>query len=226
MKTISKEEAVQFCETIQDSLKIMNDIGFADMNIIAPDIDFFQDMDQYFDPSSNQIHIGIYGILDLFHPENESEFLSALNYVRGHEEQHCRSTATKPYAVAIQKGCEAILEYIQIKEEGFRRRFRNDSDYQMFANKILPSKGIYISWPMVREIVSGIANSVEDGRIERIRSKRFPGFEQMRRVYRGIFWNHDSTFSSYEEIQSNSPELLRIIVNQILSLSTCQLYEK
>lgn len=225
MSVLSKEEASEFCQSIRGSLKIMNDIGFADMNIQPPDINFYEGSDQFFNPEKHEIHIGIYGILELFHPETEDEFLSALNYVRGHEEQHCRSTASKPYRIAIQKGCETILEYIQFQEDGYRRRFRKDSDYLDFLNN-LPSRKIYVSREMIQPIVAGIANSVEDGRIERIRSIRFPGFGELRRIYRGIFWDHDDEFKPYSEIRDNSAEKLRILMNQILTLATCQLYEK
>lgn len=157
MSVLSKEEASEFCQSIRGSLKIMNDIGFADMNIQPPDINFYEGSDQFFNPKKHEIHIGIYGILELFHPETEDEFLSALNYVRGHEEQHCRSTASKPYRIAIQKGCETILEYIQFQEDGYRRRFRKDSDYLDFLNN-LPSRKIYVSREMIQPIVAGIAN--------------------------------------------------------------------
>lgn len=221
----SRDEAMDFSMSMRNSLKIMNEIGFADMNITPPDIDFYPDNTQYFDPQNYEIHIGVYGILDLFHPEDETEYLSALNYVRGHEEQHCRSTPSKPYALAISKGVETILEYIQEREEGFKRRFKNESDYELVANRILPQKGIYISWEMVKNIMAGIANSLEDGRIERIRANRFHGFEVLRRVFRGKFWEVDSSeFPPYEDM--TAADKLRVITNQILCLSTCQLYEK
>lgn len=70
---------------------------------------------------------------------------------------------------------------------------------------------------MIQPIVAGIANSVEDGRIERIRSIRFPGFGELRRIYRGIFWDHDDEFKPYSEIRDNSAEKLRILMNQILT---------
>ena len=209
------------------SLKIQNAMGFSDMNIVPPDIDFYEDYDQYFNSGTNIIHIGAYGITENFNVESEEDFLEALTYIRGHEEEHCRSTSHRPYAIGIQKGCEEVLKYISSKEDKVPRRFRTPADFENYANHTLPSMGIYISWQHVMEIVGGIANSLEDGRIERIRSIRYPGFDRLRIKFRGIYWSLDKEkFSDYEDIKDNQPEKLRIILNQILMLSTCQLYQK
>ena len=223
----TKTEAMNFAYRISPSLKVMNSIGFADMSIKPPEINFYPDKEMYFDPNAYEIHIGVYGIVDLFHPKNETEFLAALNYVRGHEEQHVRSTASRPYAIAIQKGCETIIEYIQQKTDGYKRRFRNESAYIDYVNNELPSKGVYISWKMLREFIAGLANSLEDGRIERIRAGRRPGFEVLRTYHRGVFWKGSKhVYKPWEDIKDDSYEKLVIILNQILSLATCQLYEK
>lgn len=223
---LSHVEAVDIAETMRNSLKLQNAIGFGDMAIKAPDIDFYPDSEMYFNSATREIHIGVYGVTDVFHVQDESDFVNALNYVRGHEEQHCRSTASMPYQWGIVRGAQKVLEYISSKEESSKRRFRTDKDYEDFANVFLPSKGIYVSYKMLMNIIGGIANSVEDGRIERIRAGRFPGFENLRIVYRGRFWDDDDTFQPWEKIKTNIPEQLRLIVNQILSLATCQLYQK
>lgn len=224
--SLSHAEAMDIAEDMRNSLKLQNEIGFGDMAIKAPDIDFYPDDVMYFDSAAREIHIGVYGVTDVFHVQDESDFVNALNYVRGHEEQHCRSTASMPYTWGIRRGVETVLEYISSKEETTKRRFRKSEDYEEFANTILPGKGIYISYPMLQNIVGGIANSIEDGRIERIRASRFPGFENLRTVYRGRFWNREDQFRPWENIKDDIPEQLRLIVNQILSLATCQLFQK
>ena len=226
-KKFTHEDALQVASSMRNSLKIQNEIGFGDMNIDAPDIDFYPDNALYYDPRNKEIHLGVFGIVDIFGVTDEADFVSATNYGRGHEEQHCRSTAAYPYGWGIKRGCEMILEYISAKEEKSKRRFRNDSDYADFANRILPSMGIYISYRMLNEIIGGIANSIEDGRIERIRSARFPGFEKMRILYRGRFWEAaNPSYKEWKDIKDNAAEKLNVIVNQILSLATCQLYTK
>ncbi len=223
---LKEQDALEIARRMTTSLKIQNEIGFGDMNIKPPDINFYADDDQFFDPGAYEIHIGVLGLIKLFKPNNEEEFLSALNYVRGHEEQHVRSTATKPYAIGIKMGTQAVLEYISSKEEKTKRRFRSDNDYIDFANRVLPSMGLYISMNMIQQIIAGISNSVEDGRIERIRSVRFPGFEKLRIVHRGIFWQDTAEKKPYDEIKDSPVEKMQVILNEILSLATCQLYTK
>ncbi len=224
---MKKEEAMAVAGKMRKNLKIQNAMGFADTNIKPPDIDFYPDDENYFNSGSHEIHLGVYGILDLFGCEDEEDFAEAMNYVRGHEEEHCRSTSHRPYSTGIQKGVEEVLKYISSQVDKTTRRFRTARDYEHFANNILPSMGIYINYTMLGELVSGIANSLEDGRIERIRSLRFPGFERLRVKYRGIFWRDaEIEFKDYDEIKDNPAICLEHITNTILTLATCQLYPK
>ena len=222
---LSKQDTWELAQKLRYSLKIQNSMGFADTSITPPDIDFYPDLEQFFNPAENIIHIGAYGITERFEADSEEDFLEAMNFVRGHEEEHCRSTAQRPYAIGIQKGCEEILRYISSKEDKVTRRFRTPQDFEHYANVVLPKMGIYINWGRVQQIVGGIANSLEDGRIERIRAARFPGFERLRVKYRGIFWSQ-SKEDSKEDPEKNPAEKLRLILNNILTLATCQLYGK
>ena len=222
---LSQSEAMELADRLTNALKLMNYIGFADCDVPAPEINFYSDNEQYYDSGADEIHLGVYGILDMFRPKDEEELLCAINFVRGHEEQHRRSTASRPYALAISSGCETVLEYIQFHEDGYKRKFRKASDYANYADVELPKKGIYISWNIVQSIIAGIVNSLEDGRIERIRSNRFPGFEALRMYHRGIFWEgFDDEYQPYAKLKVE--DKLAICVNAILSLATCQLYPK
>ena len=223
---MKRNEAWELALRLRYSMKIQNAMGFADTNISPPDIDLFADEESFFDSGENRIHIGVFGVVENYHVENEEELLQAINFVRGHEEEHCRSTSLRPYAIGIQKGCEEILKYISTQVDKVTRRFRTPSDYEHFANVVLPGMGIYINWRIVHTIVAGIANSLEDGRIERIRAARFPGFENLRIKYRGRSWvNGKEEFQDYAVIEKNTGEKLRIILNQVLNLSKCQLYQ-
>lgn len=224
---IARDQAVELADTLRNSLKIQNEIEFGDIKGKAPDINFYPDEVLYFDPARQEIHLGIFGIVDIFNVESEEEFISGVNFGRGHESQHRRSTATVPYQWGITRGVEMVLEYISAREEKTKRRFRTNADYEEFANRVLPSMGIYISYRMLSGIIGGIANSIEDGRIERIRSNRFPGFEKMRLYFRGKFWmTQEREYKLYTEIKDNAAEKLQVIMDQILSLATCQLYAK
>ena len=90
---LSHEMAMEIAEGMRGPLKIQNEISFGDMNIVPPGIDCYPDQEQFFDPQAHEIHIGAYGIVDMFHVETEEAFVSALNYIRGHEDQHFRRTA-------------------------------------------------------------------------------------------------------------------------------------
>ena len=225
---LSIEEIRDIIDGTRNSMKIQNEIGLGDLNLKpTPGIDIYMDDMSYYNPSVPEIHLGALMILEIFDPETPEEFLSALNYIRGHEEQHVRSTVAEPYATGIRRSMEEILEYISSKVESSKRRFRSPSDYEYFANVVLPGMGIYVSYNMVQQIVAGLANSLEDGRIERIRSVRFPGFEKMRTVYRGKFWMKQTmNYPDYKDIQNDLPAKLEIITMQILSLATTGMYAR
>ena len=225
MATYTLEDALAFAESIQNSVKIMNSIEFSDTT--APEINIYPDGMQFFSPSTNEIHIGVEGIVKLFKvPDNET-FFAALNYICGHEWQHVHSTVSKIYSLAIAKGIEAVIEYIQFKEEGYKRRFRKTDDYKNCINDLRNEKGIYLSFGILSDLISNIANSIEDGRIERIRGNRLPGFANLCIIHRGYFWNNaDLEFPPYADVENAPAKKLVIIMNEILSLATCQLYNK
>lgn len=222
---LTKEEVMALAKKHRTGLKIQNEIGFGDRKRKAPGIDFYPDYEQFFDPNTYSIHIGCYGVAELFGTKDEAEFLNALNYIRGHEEQHCRSTASVPYTWSVKRGIEKVLEYITEKEKPSKRRFRKDADYEYFANTVLPKMGIYISYKVLADIIGGISNSLEDGRIERIRSDKFAGFEKQRLYHRGIFWEkHQTEFKPYDEVKDNPAEKLDLLLREVLLLSTCQIH--
>ena len=224
---IAKDMAAEIADMIRNSLMIQNEIEFGYLKGKAPKIDFYPDEKLFFDSDKYEIHLGIYGILNLFTPEDEKVFVNAVNYARGHESEHVRSTATIPYRWGIKRGIETILEYISSKEERSKRRFRGDKDYEDFANRILPGMDIYISYKMLGEIVSAIANSLEDGRIERIRSFRLPGFKKMMTFFRGRFWLRNTrAYKPWSQIEKSPSEILAVMTDQILTLSTCQIYSR
>ncbi len=223
---ISKEEAMEIVLRMENTYKLQNEIFFSDGRIKAPDVFFFPDSVSFYDSSRNMIHIGIYGIVDLFKIEDEADLRNGTTYMLGHEEQHAVSTAARPYQIGLIQSRKAVLEYISSQVDTSKRRFRTDADYAKFVTE-LPDMGVYISLEMLDQIIGGIQNSIEDGRIERIRSFRYPGFGMLRRIYRCRFWTNDTyTWPSSVDAEKNPSLKLEIICNQILSLATCQLYQK
>ena len=222
---IALEEARAFVNKVRPLLHVELSIEFADMPH-TPALEFFEDSECFYNPAERAIHIGWHDLIEVYKVEGEEEFLALLKFRLGHEKQHVRSTAAGPYAHGVQMGCEAVIDYIA-KEEKLCERPRGANGYPYFANVVLPGHGIYISWTALQNIVAGIFNAVEDGRIERIRSNRFPGFESLRLLARGRFWNEGTEeFQDYSMIRKDPVERLRILTNQVLCLATTQLFQK
>ena len=114
----------------------------------------------------------------------------------------------------LQEVIRGIVEQGIVSEDEIKKRVSYMQDNHIF-----------ISYQLLYQIIGGIANSIEDGRIERIRSNRFPGFEKLRIYHRGKFWTTQKReYRTYEDIKNSPPDILMAITDQILSLATCQLY--
>ena len=110
-KVLSKEAAKELSSKMLTSITIQNGIHLADKKR-PPSIGFYEDEAQYFDPSSYAIHLGIYGPMAIFEVDNDEDYVAALQYLYGHENQHVRSTASAPYDNGIKRAAQAIIDYI------------------------------------------------------------------------------------------------------------------
>lgn len=222
-KVLSKEQARYLSNKMRTSITIQNGIHLADRKRRAG-IGFHEDSRMYFDPTAYEIHLGIFGPLDIFNVETDEDYIAALEFLYGHENQHVRSTASKPYENGIKRSVQIIIEWIA-KKEGIRKNFRNERDYEVFVQSELPTHNINISYQILMQICGQLMNSVEDGRIERIRSLEFPGFERQRRRFRGWEWNRDTEFKPYKD-GLNEAEKLDLYLSSIHSLATKGLFIK
>lgn len=208
---------------MKTSIVIQNQMFLSDKKR-PPSVSFYKDADQFFDPTTNRIHLGIYGPMEIFEVEDEETYVSAVEFLFGHENQHVRSTASVPYKNGIMRSVHVVIEYIA-KQEGFTKNFRNERDYTSFLEVDLKNKGIYVSMMTLTKLLAGLANSVEDGRIERIRSLELPGFEAQRKYFRGLEWTKykvdNKPYKSLTEL-----EKLNLHLNTIHSLATKGLYPK
>ena len=225
---ITREEAESFCDARRTAqLKLTNNVEFGDLDRQAPDIAFYPDGDCYYSPDEEIIHIGMYAPIEIFAVEDEASYVGAIDFVRQHEEQHVRSSASRPYLVAMTEGRKAVMSYIRKEVDGDGRPFVNDAEMSSFAGS-LPGKGVYISWREVDQTVQFLANALEDGRIERLRAERFPGFAAQRRDFRLRQWyvsgGRRGTWPEYASM--DAAQKLSALLNGILSLATCQLYPK
>ncbi len=223
-KTLSVAERAELAAKYDRIMQMQNSIAFGNMKK-APNFEYAPDGDFYTDHSTIHLGYGL-GTFDVFGVQDEADFYNASEFGRGHEEQHCRSTAKTPYIFGINRGCEMVLEYISSQIDKRPRRFVTARDYEKFVRE-LPSMGVYISIQYLQSMISGLQNSLEDGRIERIRSYMFPGFEKLRVLYRARFWDNQPCIdATWDEVKDNPVLRLQVITGAILSLSTTQLYQK
>ena len=177
----------------------------------------------FHDPKRKRIEIGVKGARDMFLIETEEMLVSAVRLLRIHEAGHLRYTAKEPYIWGVKRGAELILEYISGEVEKKPRRFRKDSDYEVFLREVLPEHGIFLSMNEVFSAVRFIVNSLEDGRIERILANRYSGFERLRVFFRGITWRNAPLSITAENSEEQPSLRLNIVLNEILSLATVQM---
>lgn len=216
---LNAEESEKIAKRLLRSVKLQAEIEHSTTAQNCPEIGFFPDEELYH--VRNEIHLGYLGIVKTFECTTEEEFQMATTFALGHEIQHHLSTNNKSYGWGIMRGKESVLEYIaSVEDPG--KRFRNDRDYQKYVEE-LADRGIYVNWRIVDQICAGILNSLEDGRIEIIRSKKYPGFKKLRKYFRAMFWRQgEEKFRPYNTL--DAAEKLRILVNEILMLSVTQLF--
>lgn len=228
MEKISITDCRRSIDRMRGTWQIMNEIKLSTRkDRKAPELVFVEDHECFYDAIRNVIHIGwllIYYYLD---PQTEEEFISGVEYIIGHEQQHYLSTASKPFAWAIVSGYEYVIEYISGRLESRPKKFRKESDYDEYIDHTLPSVyGLYISKGMLLNITHGIVNSLEDGRIERIASKERP-FALQKRAFRGKIWLARENYRPEPaEVENCKAKMLPVITDEILTLATSQVYSK
>ena len=223
--TYTPEEAFEFAKAKESRFKLIHEMSCADLKTLVPDLNIYGDGSQYYDPGRNEIHLGTGGACEMFRVQSDEDLYQALLFLRGHEEQHRRCTASKPYARAIERGAKAVVDYVAEMIEGKPVRLKNDRQYADYCMIELPAKGIHISLDRIFEVARFITNSLEDGRIERIRASRFPGFEAQRVLFRGRSWENMQD-DGIDPLSMTAVDRLHVLMNQVLSLATCQLYSK
>ena len=164
--------------------------------------------------------------------ENDEEALSAIEYLLSHEGQHCRSTPTKYWKWGIEQGVKALCQEISSKVEGpGKRRFRKEGDVENFCYDMAKKKNLYISVNLMERMCHSIQNAIEDGRIERIRAEKSPGFKAGMLFHRSRLWSWlttEKTFGENLPDVDDMPDFLKLslILQQIISLCTMGLYQK
>lgn len=216
MITLEEKEAwirryYPFCESYMK-------LALADRNNI-PQLEIGLDKGSYTDHAI--IHIGI-GTLE----ENDEEsLLRSVLFLIGHEVQHVRSTTQRAWKYGLTRGFQVILEEYANKTETKKKVFRKEADYDVYI-KELASRGCCISTGSLQRFVHFVANSLEDGRIERIRCIKRPGFKDYMIAFRGRDWQKNEVESSFVQNLDDPRTYLLLVLNQILNLATMSIYQK
>ena len=183
------------------------------------------------------VHLGLFTLKDVFefftarYPDvDEAGFFAYINeYLLGHENQHTRSTRNKDWEAA-QKAVEfAVLrELNRLRRDG--KVFKNNKDYDAYV-EFLKSVGLGINKEVLGVFSHFIVNSIEDGRIERIRAAKRPGFGTIMRLIRSTLYemrdaNEYLDGAEYDAEHIPTEKELDVLLGQLLSLATCSVYEK
>lgn len=155
----------------------------------------------------------------------ESDMMRWVLCRTGHEVQHVRSTTQKAWEYGLTAGYHAVCESISAAMESKRRLFRKEEDYDRFF-KEMKENGYNLSQQAIKKFVHFIANSLEDGRIERIRCIKRPNFRNYVVFCRGYDWENEPVPEEFKEDLGNPRIYLSVILNQVLTLSTMQIYQK
>ena len=184
-----------------------------------PDLELALDDQSY--TNHKIIHIGIGKIP----AESEEELMRWTMFLIGHECQHCLSTTQKAWKFGLDHGFKEVCTEISSSLEPRARRFSDKASYDRFFHD-MKAKGYNLSESALRRFVHFIVNSLEDGRIERIRCIKRPRFKNYVVSVRGKEWNLEPVDDTLASDLDNPRAYLSIILNQILTLSTMSIYQK
>lgn len=188
----------------------------------------------YFNSRTRELHLCLGQIADVFAdaPDtplyhdgavDEPMLLSCMEYLLGHEAGHALYTGGESYAWAISKSADLVTEWLYRDLLGKTRFFRNKNDYMIALRQIADTTGVYVTRDQLEEIGAFLANSMEDGRQERICAGASARFAKLRKVWRHAAWCHEDDLSGTDKSAS---EKLRVIMNDTLVLATSGVHER
>lgn len=164
-----------------------------------------------------------------FKATSENELFMQIVHMIGIQIQHTKSTVKRDWEAAEKLALKHFCEKLSQDVFGRRGRFLKESDYERFFEE-LETNGIHMSIHTVRELVTYIAGVLEEGRVERIRTQKKPGFMDYRRVARGTLLLNRPIFPEgvtpipYDSL--NPAEHLKALQQQIAFLATCEKFQR
>ena len=188
----------------------------------------------YFNSRTRELHLCLGSIADVFAdaPDtplyhdgavDEPMLLSCMQYLLGHEAGHALYTGGESYAWAISKTADLLTEWLYRDLVGTKRFFRTANDYIVALRQLQDAAGVYVTRNQLEEIGAFIANSLEDGRQERICAGASARFAKLRKVWRHAAWCAEDSFS---EVNTSAQDKLRVVMNDTLRLATSGVHER
>ena len=176
--------------------------------------------------SNTLITIGVGGLK----AKTEEELFMQIVHMIGLQIQHLKSTVGRDWEacemLALRNFCDRLYTDIY----GSKGRFHKESDYERFFKELEANEGIHLSVHTIKELVNYIAGTLEEGRVERIRSEKNLSFLEYRRVARGsLLLNRELFPEGTEEIayeNLNPAEHLKALQQQISFLATCEKFQR
>lgn len=172
--------------------------------------------------------------LDMIPADTEDELIWKIGYILGHELQHIHSTTQRDWEAGLDIGTNEVFNRAYQKVFGKSPiAIVRIGSVEKIA-KALEDTDTPLSMRQVQAFVHYIMNSLEDGRIEQIRSQSNQQFAKEMKAFRAEAYekaNLDHYLGDEEKLPDNPDDLnavqrLEILLNQVLSLSTSQVYQK
>lgn len=204
---------------------------------IRPDFEFGEDDASWTgtnprNPHKRLIHLGLKSFANF--PDgtpvctSENEWHCNIRHVLTHEEGHVFHTTERAWIMVHQNGVKDIIAYCYEKKTGVKLFARTDEQYDAAVCDLYKSYNMLINMEIVKQFVHMIANSIEDGRMERRMAASRPGFKADLRACRGKRWLHSPVAldSNKAPDYSNPSNLLIGVCNQILSFATMGIWQR
>lgn len=222
-KNMTKNEMLSFATKRRrhfEALLYVEDLGTKDAK--TPELTF--STEKHSSARSDLITIGLGGLK----AKNEEELFAQICFYIGLERQHLKSTVKRDWEAAEQMALKTFCNQASVDIFGSRRRLLKESDIQAFF-KECPAMGYFLSEHTIRELINFITGTLEEARVERIRTEKNPGFLPYRQAARGAILRNRPLFPegvtpiSYEDL--NPAEHLKALQQQISFLATCEKFQ-
>ena len=185
-------------------------------NKFVPELNFTNGKNSFY--KDGRIVIGVDGIK----AKTDEELYYQLKHMVCVQLQHMKSTTRKDFEagqkLCLRSFCNKIAADLLKK----RVKLVRDADYEHFFEE-LEQNGIYLSVHSIKEIITFIATTVEEGRVERIYTESTPAFINIRRLARSIQYDNMPLFEKgvtpIEYDKLNPAEKLKILQLQVKTLA-------